>query len=434
MSYPSLVAQVVRNSLIVLLIVVTTVGLATGVLLYVQDVRELDSTLMAAAKAAGASDWGTEHAESTVHVRMLPPGDPHLPEGWEENAEEMEEPSWRTEGETRMLLLPVERGPEDNEEHAMLVATAPRVDIAHSVGPFAGLYTVVAGIAAACGALVQRRLLLNATAPLVVAQAAVSRVVGAGAGARVGEGGPAEVASLLHAVNGLLERLDRAFEAQARFTAEAAHELRTPITAMLGEIDVALRRPRENADYVRVLASAKEDVERLAELVEGLLLLARVDSGQAEHGRSDVDAATLVEEAARRERRTVERASGHLTVGDVPRVVMNGHPALLVAALSNLLRNAAIHAPGAEVKVDVQTDAGFVHFLVDDTGRGVPPAEREALFDRLARRGSARRDTAGLGLGLPLAREIARRHGGDCTLETAPGGGCRAVLKLPLAQ
>lgn len=83
MSYPSLVAQVVRNSLIVLLIVVTTVGLATGVLLYVQDVRELDSTLMAAAKAAGASDWGTEHAESAVHVRMLPPGDPHLPEGWE---------------------------------------------------------------------------------------------------------------------------------------------------------------------------------------------------------------------------------------------------------------------------------------------------------------------------------------------------------------
>lgn len=431
MSSPSLVAQVVRNSLIVLIAVVATVGLTTGTLLYVQDVRELDSTLLAAAQAAGASDWGSEHAESSVHVRMLPPDDPLLPHGWAANAEQMEEPTWRTDGRTRVLLLPVERGPEDAEEHAMLLATAPRVDPAESIGPFALLYTVVAGVAAAGGALLQRRLLIQATAPLVTAQAAVGRVMGAGAGARLGAEGPAEVAALLQAVNGLLERLDHAFEAQARFTAEAAHELRTPITAMLGEIDVALRRPRENADYVLVLSSAREEVERLAELVEGLLLLARVDSGQAEHGRSDIDAATIVEEAVRRERRAVERGAGRLDVGDVPSVVLNGHPALLVSALSNLLRNAAIHAPGTAVTLRVNAQAGAVNFEVDDCGRGVPEAERETLFDRLSRRGTARRDSVGLGLGLPLAREIARRHGGNCTLGTAPGGGCRAVLTLP---
>ena len=105
--------------------------------------------------------------------------------------------------------------------------------------------------------------------------------------------------------------------------------------------------------------------------------------------------------------------------------------ALLTAAVANLLRNAARDAPGAEVKLTVEQRGDRLAFVVDDGGPGVPEPEREALFDRLARSGAARRDVAGgLGLGLPLAREIARRHGGDCVLEGSGRGGLRAVLTV----
>lgn len=426
--------QVTRSSLAILLSVVVTVGLATGVLLYVQARRELDHELLVAARAAGASEWGTEHVVTAVSVRMLGEDDPLLPAGWAENAEQLEEPEWRTMGTERVLLLPVERGPEDNEEHRMLVATAPALTLAHSVGPFVLLYTLSAGTGAAVGAWAQRRLLRAATAPLAAAKDAVTKVVGAGAGARVPEGGPPEVRALLQSVNALLQRLDYAFAAQARFTAEAAHELRTPITAMLGEIDVALRRPRDAAEYVEVLGSAREEVQRLSELVEGLLLLARVDAGHAEQGRDHVDIATLVTEAARRERPAIDRAGGQLVLPASSRCVVHGHPALLVSALGNLLRNAAVHAPGTPVEVHVERAEGVVRIVVDDAGPGVAPADREPLFDRLSRQPSARRGSAGLGLGLPLAREIARRHGGDCTIAESPKGGCRATLSLPSAE
>lgn len=426
--------QVTRSSLGILLAVVASVGVATGVLLHVQARRELDHELLVAARAAGASEWGTEHAVTAVNIRMLGEDDPLLPAGWAENAEQLEDPEWRTVNGERVLLLPVERGPEENEEHRMLLASAPELTLAHSVGPFVVLYALTAGVGAVIGALAQRRALRAATAPLGAAKDAVTRVVGAGFGARVDEAGPPEVRALLASVNALLQRLDQAFEAQARFTAEAAHELRTPITAMLGEIDVALRRPRGADAYVEVLGSAREEVQRLSELVEGLLLLARVDSGQAEQGRDHADVATLLGEAARRERPAIERAGGQLLLPPTSRCVVHGHPALLISAVGNLLRNAAVHAPGTPVEVHVQRADGVVQIIVDDAGPGVPPGEREPLFDRLSRQPGARRGSPGLGLGLPLAREIARRHGGECTIGESPAGGCRATLSLPCAE
>ncbi len=432
----SLVTQVLRTSFLVLVLVLAVVGLATGALLYLQERRDVDAELLAAARAAGDGDiqpghWGTEHADSAVDVRMLAPDDPLLPAGWAEHAEDLETPAWRDDGDRRVLFLPVERGAEGSEDHEMIVASTPRVTWMHSAGRFALAYALVAALAALIGGLVQEHLLLLAVAPLFAARAAVGRVMGAGAGARLDERGPVEVAELLHAVNGLLTRLDQAFAAQARFTSEAAHELRSPITVMLGELDVALRRPRDAAEYEAVLRSTREEVARLAALVEGLLLLTRVDTGQAEQAREPVLAAALMSEAARGG--DVGRAGGVLTVdtGAVQNVLVRVHPALVVAALANLLRNAAVHAAGSPVRFHAAPVDGFVRFEVDDAGPGVPVEDRGRVFDRLTRgRGSA---TTGLGLGLSLAREVACRHGGDCFLAEAPGGGCRAVLDLPVA-
>jgi signal transduction histidine kinase len=430
---PSLVAQVQRVSLAVLVAVLAATGLATATLLHVQHVQARDAALLAAAQSWGRRDWAVEHAHSAIDVRLAQAGDPLLPAGWSAREEEHDGARFRNVGDERVLLLPVERGDEEHEEHAVLIARAARVTLSESLGPFATAFTLVAALAAGAGAALQRRLLLRATAPLVEARGAVETVVGAGSGARVPEDGPEEVAALLRAINGLLERLDHAFQAQARFTAEAAHELRTPVTAMLGELDVALRRPRTAEEYVAVLVSAREEVARLGALVEGLLQLARVDSGHAEQGRTPIRLRTLLRDADHRERAAIERAGGELLVEPAPDAWLHGHSALLLAAIANLLRNASVHAPGTRVALRARLEGPMVRIEVEDGGPGIAPGEREAVFDRLARGGRARRDSAGLGLGLPLSRAIARRHGGDCRIEASPGGGCRAVLVLPVA-
>jgi len=122
-------------------------------------------------------------------------------------------------------------------------------------------------------------------------------VLGLGEGKRLTETGPVEVRSLLAAVNDLLERLDAAHHAQACFTAEAAHELRTPVTAMLGELDVALRGAPAPDGYRQVLVSTRDEVARLRRLVEGLTALARIDAGQVDQGRERVRAAELAAQA-----------------------------------------------------------------------------------------------------------------------------------------
>jgi signal transduction histidine kinase len=381
--------------------------------------------------------WEVERRRAPIDVRRVHAGEPGLPAPWLDEASRGERTTWHDLAGERVLVALVEvqhgeedEGAEDGEdeggEHAILVARAPAVSVA-TVVPFAIAYllasTVVVGIAAAAW----RGLARAALAPLLRARGEVAMVVGAGQGTRVSVDGPPEVADLLRAVNELLGRLDGAFQAQARFTAEAAHELRTPIAAVLGDIEVARRRPRRAEEYGEVLDAVHGDVARLAALVEGLLVLARVDSGQAGQGREVLRASALALVAAAQEQPGIEAAGGRLAIvvhGD-PEVV--AQPALVAAALANLLRNAAVHAPGAAVRISVDAEGALARFVVEDDGPGVPVDEQEAVFTRLARIG---RRSPGLGIGLPLAREIARRHGGDCRIDPSAVG-TRVVLTLP---
>ena len=159
-----------------------------------------------------------------------------------------------------------------------------------------------------------------------------------------------------------------------------------------------------------------------------MLGLARVDAGQVELSRQTERASALAQRALRGEAAALDAAgcAVTLTLAADPEVSVNG--ALVEVALANLLRNAARYAPGAPVTVCVQADGEFVTFVVDDEGPGLNPAELERAFERFVRLGD--RATPGAGLGLALARGIARRHGGDVWLEARPGGGLRAVLRL----
>ena len=172
---------------------------------------------------------------------------------------------------------------------------------------------------------------------------------------------------------------------------------------------------------------------RLRALVDGLTALTQLDAGAVARNRTLMRAGEVVAHALANEKLTLRESGNDVTVviEDDPEIKINR--SLMEAAVGNLLRNAARHAPGANVEVHVEQRGEFVDLIVDDSGAGISEAERVELFGRFVRRGTAReRDRSGLGLGLSIAREVARRHGGDCVLEASPLGGVRARISLPM--
>lgn len=441
----TLVRQITVAGVSVLALGVGLTGLATGGLMHWQAVVAHDDALLAAAQAwhlsldpSAAPAWQAHHVPPTVELQLRSLAAAGLPEPTFEG--DNEEVIARTEGDRRVLYLPVEieRGAESADSHAVVVARGSVVHLRESVGFFALAYALVGGLVVAAGGSVLTRLLSRAVLPLERARSEVNEVVrvgqlGIGQRGRVEEQGPEEVQALLHDVNALLDRLDVAFAAQSRFTAEAAHELRTPVTILRGELDLALRHPRAHGELMCTLASLSEEVDRLGWLVDSLMVLARVDAGQVEQDRRPVPLVELVTRSAHQEVAGIEAAGGRLEVdlGLAEHAMVLVHPSLAEVALANLLRNARVHAPGSPIYLSAEPGQGVVVLHVDDAGEGVAPAERERIFDRLVRGREARERASGLGLGLPLAREIARRHGGDCTVEDGPRGGARFSLRLP---
>lgn len=430
----SLTRQVLLVAVGGLSLALLVTGLITGALIHWRATQSLDAALLAAAAHAPAPGevWTAGHVESPVSARRVNPDDPALGPGWAEAALSTEQAQVHDVGDRRLLLLAVEephppsRASENKHPHALVLAEGPRVHWTQSVLPFGLLYGLASVCVALGGGAVLTRRLRRALSPihqLAAALDALSRP-----NARLPDVGPEELSVVSQAVNDLLLRLQESDAAQARFIAAAAHELRSPITALSGELELALRRPRPAEELRDALLRAKETTDELRSLVESLLGLARVDAGQVELSRQVERASALAQRALRSEAAALDAAGCGvtLTLAADPELSVNG--ALVEVALSNLLRNAARYAPGAPVTVCVQADGDGARFVVDDEGPGLTPAELERAFERFVRLGD--RATPGAGLGLALARGIARRHGGDVWLEARPGGGLRAVLRL----
>lgn len=430
----SLARRVTWTALGVLCGCLLLVGVATAGLLHLRALRSLDQSLLAAAYAE-AHPWQEQRfvndsVPSPVAVRPWSADDPRVSVGMREAAVEAELPQWASIDGYRVLLLVVEpegdpTQREEDHEHLFVVAEAPEVALAQTVVPFGSAYLLVSAVALGLAAVAIRLGMQHALAPLSAAALELERVEGLGSGARLASASVSEVDQLIDSANRLLDRLDRAFDAQAGFTAQAAHELRTPVTVLKGELELALRRPRSAEDYQEALGRTLGQVEHLADLVEALMALTRVEAGHADRGRSVEHVSMVVTQASRQERARLEAAGCevHTDLGADPEV--SAHHGLLATALSNLLRNVAVHAPGASVWIHVENDDEQVRIVVDDDGPGVAPEHREAVLERFGHRGEK-----GLGLGLALGREIARRHGGDLTLGASPQGGLRAILSL----
>ncbi|MBB2912627.1 signal transduction histidine kinase [Streptosporangium becharense] len=235
-----------------------------------------------------------------------------------------------------------------------------------------------------------------------------------------------EVAELTEAVNATLGRLERAVENQRRFASDASHELRTPLTGLRTKLELALADP-EAEDPRATIRSALGDAERLQAIVDDLLLLARLDAG-VHASPEEIDLAALVTMEVE------QRPCRHRMILDLqPDVTVRGNRLQLARLLTNLLANADRHAM-SEVQVHVCTADGEAVLEVTDDGLGIPPEERERVFQRFTRLDSARsRDAGGTGLGLPIARDIAAAHRGRLyAADSANGRGARLILRLPL--
>ncbi|KAB2347928.1 sensor histidine kinase [Actinomadura rudentiformis] len=234
-----------------------------------------------------------------------------------------------------------------------------------------------------------------------------------------------EVAALATATNETLAALERSVERQRGFVADASHELRNPIASLRTELEVAAAHP-ELLD----LDGLTTEVVRLQHLAADLLLLARLDAGEQAVTPKPVALADLLREEVER-RGPADRVPIGIELKAAPQVL--GSRDRLARALANLLNNAQRHA-SSQVNVTLRQDGDrWVVMDITDDGPGVPPGDRERIFERFVRLDDARsRDEGGAGLGLAIARDLLRAHGGTLTVEAAPGGGALFRMRLPL--
>jgi signal transduction histidine kinase len=235
-----------------------------------------------------------------------------------------------------------------------------------------------------------------------------------------------EIHRLAVTLNGMLHRLDVARARQRAFVADAAHELRSPLTNMRTELEVAQRLP-DSTDWPELADDLLTDVERLSRLVDDLLLLARADDAATRPAAAPTEKVELgqllTEVSARYPAVTYRRPA-------VP-VPTKGERDALGRVVANLLDNATRHAESA-VELSVRPDGAYQRISVVDDGPGIPPADRERVFQRFTRLDDGRaRDAGGSGLGLAIVRELVRRHGGTVTLSDA-GPGLRVDVRLPV--
>ena len=248
-----------------------------------------------------------------------------------------------------------------------------------------------------------------------------------------------EIGRLVDTLNDMLARIEDSFEVQRRFTADAAHELQSPLSRLRTELEVTLRRRRDTAEYEETLRSCLEKVARLSILTRELLTLARLD---AEQGRAAplgvVPLGPLLEGAVRRLASEAERRRVAIALQPSHALSLSVRCAEGLADLvfTNVLDNAVKFSPaGGQILVDAVADGLEVVVAVSDQGPGIPAEEISRVFERFYRGRSARgKDSAGFGLGLAISRAVVEHHGGRLSVESAQGGGATFRVRLPVAS
>ena len=290
-----------------------------------------------------------------------------------------------------------------------------------------GLTVVSAFLAFAAGVWILSRQVLS---PVQRVTRAASRVTGKDLTRRV----PVpktkdEMKELAMSLNRMLDRLQESFETQRRFTADASHELRTPVTAIVGHANYLLRRTEPKVEQVDSLTVIRREAERMAKLVNDLLELARADAGIS----VEKEPVNLIEvvEAVHMDVAPVAGSTEIRIDAAVPRIEVVGDPGRLKQVVLNLVQN-AINAGASEVRISVTRGRDGVRLEVLDNGSGIPESAIPHLFDRFYRVDDSRSARGkGSGLGLAIVRWIVQEHSGKVTVESKVGEGTVFTIHLP---
>jgi signal transduction histidine kinase len=405
------------------------------------ELRALDGTLSTRAAACAAL---VEYDEGQLEVESPGTGSLATPEGWGY--------AIFMPGLPEPVISSASFGALADAAHRRLVAhLRPRTDPGSDPRAAPELRVeVVADLAPVAARLGRLRLALGACAGLAVlltlaaswlvsrrivrplrAMATAAQDLGAAnPGGRIPLPGTGdEIEQLGQSLNDAFGRLQGLLERQTRFTADAAHELRTPLAIIRTNAEVAGRGSADLAAHREAMAGVLEGAQRLASILEALLVLARVDRGQL--ATQPVDLAEL----ARATLADVAPAAQDLTLtGAVPdSLIVPGDPDQLGIALRNLLDNAVRYTPaGGTVSLHLEARDGDVVLEITDTGPGIPPEDLPRIFDRFTRVDPARdRASGGVGLGLSIVRAVVDMHGGRIDVASEPGAGTTVTVRLP---
>ena len=240
-----------------------------------------------------------------------------------------------------------------------------------------------------------------------------------------------ELSRLVEVINGMLDRLEKSFGQALRFSADAAHELQTPLTILQGELDAAVQSARVGSEEQQRYSGLLEEVQRLKAIVQKLLILARADAGRLDLHLEAIDLSAMLESAAE----DAGALAPHLQVEKqiVPGVIVKADPDLMGQVVRNLTSNAVKYNHENGLIIFQLSERGNkAHVTISNTGVPIPAKDREKIFDRFYRVDQSRSSTVpGTGLGLSLAREVVRAHKGELRLDNAMDNLITFSLILP---
>ncbi len=245
-----------------------------------------------------------------------------------------------------------------------------------------------------------------------------------------------EILRLVSVLNVMLNRIDEVLENQRRFLADAGHEIKTPLTILRGDVEVALRRGRSPSEYEAILEQTLEDLRDVSGLAEGLITLARSDSGGLQPRSDSVPIDRLFERIVARLGKRAENSGFNLATIAPRELAVRGDAQLLERAVYNLVDNAIKYAgKGRRIELSARTtEDGRISLSVADDGIGIPHDEQRKLFERFYRGTAGRRSARGSGLGLAIVNAIVASHDGEIYLESQPGMGTTLRLVFPASD
>ncbi|HTS16115.1 MAG TPA: ATP-binding protein [Verrucomicrobiae bacterium] len=243
-----------------------------------------------------------------------------------------------------------------------------------------------------------------------------------------------DLGQLVDVINSMLDRLEKSFHQAVRFSADAAHELQTPLTVLQGELEAAIQRAPMGSDNQQWFGDLLEEVQRLKAIMQKLLLLARADAGQLTLSLEPVDLSAVVEDSIEDVRAIAPHLRVEERIASDIRVLADAD--LLAQAIRNMTSNAVkYNIENGSVCFDLQSTGEVARLTLSNTGAPIPEKDRERIFDRFYRVDESRnRRVGGAGLGLSLAREIARAHRGDLVLNRSTDDLISFTLTVPLAN